>query len=81
MIVEKHLEQISAQKGQIEKKGQSGSPIHNKHKGQQRHHPYQGGSSQGRSSGTGAQFRAMVKPGFGLVCFRCGDLHMQSECS
>lgn len=23
----------------------------------------------------------MVKPGLGLMCFKCGDAHMQSECS
>ncbi|TVU50725.1 hypothetical protein EJB05_02112, partial [Eragrostis curvula] len=26
-------------------------------------------------------WKAVVKPGFGLVCFKCGDPHMQRECS
>ncbi|XP_062179431.1 uncharacterized protein LOC133884047 [Phragmites australis] len=68
-------------KGPKEKKIHFGGPIHKKYKGQQRHQPYRGGPSQIHPPGTSTQFRTVVKPGFGLVCFKCGDSHMQSECS
>jgi hypothetical protein len=68
-------------KGLEEKKSHFGGPIHKKYKGQQRHQPYRGGPSQIHPPGTSTQFRTVVKPGFGLVCFKCGDSHMQSECS
>jgi hypothetical protein len=65
-------------------KGHTGGPIQKKDKNH-RHHPYGGSSSQSRTSGAGSgggstQFRAIAKPGLGLVCFRCGDAHHHSDC-
>ncbi|KAG2538677.1 hypothetical protein PVAP13_9NG420414 [Panicum virgatum] len=72
--------QSQAQKDQ---KGHSGgSSQKDKHR---RHHPYSGSSSQSRASGGGSrdgstQYRATVRPGLGLVCFRCGDAHRRADC-
>ena len=73
-------DQSQAQKDQ---KGHSGgSSQKDKH---HRHHPYSGSSSQSRASGGGSrdgstQYRATVRPGLGLVCFRCGDAHRRVDC-
>ena len=74
-------DQSQAQKDQ---KGHSGSssPKKDKHR---RHHPYSGSSSQSRASGGGSrdgstQYRATIRPGLGLVCFRCGDAHRCADC-
>ena len=74
-------DQSQAQKDQ---KGHSGSssPKKDKHR---RHHPYSGSSSQSCASGGGSrdgstQYRAIVRPGLGLVCFRCGDAHRHADC-
>ncbi|KAG2557250.1 hypothetical protein PVAP13_8NG151206 [Panicum virgatum] len=65
---------------QSDKKGQSGGPIHKKGKFQH-HQPYHGKSSQSSISDKNAtHYRAVAKPGMGLVCFRCGDAHRRSEC-
>ncbi|KAG8083715.1 hypothetical protein GUJ93_ZPchr0016g2527 [Zizania palustris] len=71
---------VDQHKGQYEKKDNSGSPNYKKSKGQQRRQAYYGGSFQIHPPST-TQFRTMVKLGYGLVCFKCGDPHMQSECS
>ena len=62
-------------RSQSDKKGQSGGPIHKKGKFQH-HKPYHGKSSQSSISDKNAtHYRAVAKPGMGLVCFRCGDAH------
>jgi hypothetical protein len=68
----------------LEQKGHTGGPTQKKDKNRH-HHPYGGSSSQPRISGAGSgggstQFRAVAKPGLGLVCFRCGDAHRHSDC-
>jgi hypothetical protein len=70
-----------------DQKGHTGGPTHKKDKNH-RHHPYGGSSSQSRTSGASSgggatQFRAVAKPGLGLVCFRCGDAHHRwsGQCS
>ncbi|XP_062231056.1 uncharacterized protein LOC133928650 isoform X2 [Phragmites australis] len=66
--------------GQIDRKGHSGGPIHKKRKFQ-RHQPYRGSLGRSRTSGgSTTQYRAIPKPGMGMVCFRCGDAHRRSEC-
>jgi hypothetical protein len=67
-----------------DQKGHTGGSTQKKDKNH-RHHPYSGSSSQSRTSGAGSgggspQFRAVAKPGLGLVCFRCGDAHRRSNC-
>jgi hypothetical protein len=67
-----------------DQKGHTRGPTHKKDKNHH-YHPYGGSSSQSRnaeaSSGGGStQFRAVAKPGLGLVCFRCGDAHRRSDC-
>jgi hypothetical protein len=61
--------------GQDARRGNTGGPTHKRGKSQhQRHHPYRGKSSEsGTSGGSTQRFRAVPKPGLGLVCFRCGD--------
>uniref|UniRef100_A0A0A9CRD4 Retrotransposon gag domain-containing protein n=1 Tax=Arundo donax TaxID=35708 RepID=A0A0A9CRD4_ARUDO len=67
-------------RSQGEKKDHSGGPVHKKGKFQ-RHHPYRGKSSHSSASGGSApHYRAVPKPGIGLVCFRCGDAHRRAEC-
>ena len=70
------------QKGQT---GQTGGPIKRKDNKHHRHQPYGGSTSQSHGSGGGSggsfvQYRAIVKPGMGLVCFRCGDAHRRVDC-
>jgi hypothetical protein len=56
-------------RGQSDRKGHSGGPVHKKGKFQ-RHQPYRGKSSQSSASeGSTPQYRAVPKPGMGLVCF------------
>jgi hypothetical protein len=59
---------------QDDKKGHSGGPVHKKDKSHH-HQPYCGKSAQSSASGTTPQYRAIPKPGMGLVCFHCGDAH------
>jgi len=67
-------------RSQDDKKGQSGGPAHKKGRFQ-RHHPYRGKSFHSSSSGGSTpQYRAVPKPGMGLVCFSCGDAHRRAEC-
>ncbi|KAF0922405.1 hypothetical protein E2562_034649 [Oryza meyeriana var. granulata] len=67
-------------RSQGDRKGHSGGPSHKKGKSQ-RHHAYRGSSTQSRTSGgTTPQYRAIPKPGMGMVCFRCGDPHRLKEC-
>ena len=67
-------------RGHDEKKGHSGGPISKKGKFQ-RHHPYRGKSAESSASGGGApKYRAVPKPGMGMVCFRCGEAHRRAEC-
>ena len=61
-----------------DKKGHSGGPAQKKGRFQ-RHQPYHNKSSSD-SSGSTLQYRAIPKPGMGLVCFRCGDAHRRVEC-
>jgi hypothetical protein len=64
------------------RRGNTGGPAHKRGKSQhQRHHPYRGRSSDaGTSGGSTQRFRAVPKPGLGLVCFRFGDAHRRAEC-
>jgi hypothetical protein len=64
---------------QDDKKGHSGGPIHKKDKSHG-HQPYRGKSTQSSASGTTPQYRAIPKPGMGLVCFCYGDAHRCVEC-
>ncbi|XP_062182018.1 uncharacterized protein LOC133886282 [Phragmites australis] len=67
-------------RSQSDRKGHSGGPVHKKGKFQ-RHQPYRGKSSQSSASGGSApQYRAVPKPGLGLVCFRCSNAHRRVEC-
>jgi hypothetical protein len=66
-------------RSQDDKKGHSAGPVHKKDKSH-RHQPYRGKSAQSSASGTTPQYRAIPKPGMGLVCFRCGDAHQRAEC-
>ncbi|KAG2611423.1 hypothetical protein PVAP13_4KG164705 [Panicum virgatum] len=53
--------------GQKDQKGHSGGLIQKKDK----HRGSRDGSTQ---------YRAVVRPGLGLVCFRCGDAHRRADC-
>jgi hypothetical protein len=64
---------------QDDKKGHSGGPVYKKDKSHH-HQPDLGKSAQSSASGTTPQYRAIPKPGMGLVCFRCGDTHRRVEC-
>jgi hypothetical protein len=68
--------------GQDARRGNTGGPAHKRGKSQhQRHHPYLGKSSEsGTSGGSTHRYRAVPKPGLGLVCFRCGEAHHRAEC-
>jgi hypothetical protein len=67
-----------------DQKGHTGGPTQKKDKNCY-HLPYGGSSSQSRTSGAGygggsTQLCAIAKPGLGLVCFCCGDVHRRSDC-
>jgi hypothetical protein len=67
-----------------DQKGHTGHPTQKKDKNHH-HHPYGGSCSQSHTSRAGSgsgstQFRAITKPGLGLVCFRCGDAQCCSDC-
>jgi hypothetical protein len=73
---------VDQPRGQDARRGNTGGPAHKWGKSQhQRHHPYHGKSSDsGTLGGSTQRFRAVPKPGLGLVCFRCGDAHRRAEC-
>jgi hypothetical protein len=73
---------VDQPRGQDARRGNTGGPAHKRGKSQhQRHHPYHGKSSElGTSGGSTQWYRAVPKPGLGLVCFRCGDAHRRAEC-
>jgi hypothetical protein len=73
---------VDQPRGQDARRGNTGGPAHKRGKSQhQRHHPYHGKSSDsGTLGGSTQRFRAVPKPGLGLVCFRCGDAHRRAEC-
>jgi hypothetical protein len=73
---------VDQPRGQDARRGNTGGPTHKRGKSQhQCHHPYRGKSSDsGTSRGSTQRFRAIPKPGLGLVCFRCGDSHRLAEC-
>jgi hypothetical protein len=67
-----------------DQKGHTRGPTQKKDKNHRRH-PYGDSSSQSHSArassgGGSTQFRAVAKPGLGLVCFHCGDAHHRSDC-
>jgi hypothetical protein len=73
---------VDQPRGQDTRRGNSGGLAHKRGKSQhQRHHPFRGKSSESGASGGSTQwYRAVPKPGLGLVCFRCGDAHRRAEC-
>jgi hypothetical protein len=73
---------VDQPRGQDARRGNTGGLAHKRGKSQhQHHHPYCGKSSDsGTSGGSTQRFRAIPKPGLGLVCFRCGDAHRRAEC-
>jgi hypothetical protein len=73
---------VDQPRGQDARRGNIGGLAHKRGKSQhQRHHPYRGKSSDsGTSGGSTQRFRAVPKPGLGLVCFRYGDAHRRAEC-
>jgi hypothetical protein len=73
---------VDQPRGQDARKGYTRGLGHKKGKSQhQRHHPYCGKSSEsGTSGGSTQRYRAVPKPGLGLVCFRCGEAHRRVEC-
>jgi hypothetical protein len=71
----------SSSRDLVESKAQSNGPIHKKEKSH-RHHPYRGSSEQSYTTGESTpQYRAIPKPGMGMVCFRCGDPHRRRDCT
>jgi hypothetical protein len=67
-------------RSQDDKKEHSSGPVHKKDKSH-RHQPYRGKSAQSSAlGGATPQYRAIPKPGMGLVCFQCGDAHRRAEC-
>jgi hypothetical protein len=73
---------VDQPRGQDARRGNTRGPAHKRGKSQhQRHHPYRGKSSEsGTSGGSTQRYRAVPKPGLGLVCFCCGDAHRRAEC-
>jgi hypothetical protein len=73
---------VDQPRGQDARRGNTGGLAHKRGKSQhQSHHPYRGKSSEsGTSGGNNQRYRAVPKPGLGLVCFCCGDAHRRAEC-
>jgi hypothetical protein len=73
---------VDQPRGQDARRGDTGGPAHKRGKSQhQCHHPYRVKSfDSGTLGGSTQRFRAIPKPGLGLVCFRCGDAHRRAEC-
>ena len=69
-------------RGQGARRGNTGGPAHKRGKSQhQHHHPYRGKPSEsGTSGGSNHTYRAVPKPGLGLVCFHCGEAHRRAKC-
>jgi hypothetical protein len=73
---------VDQPRGQDVMRGNTGGPAHKRGKSQhQRHHPYRGKPSEScTSGGSTLRYRAVPKPGLGLVCFCCGEAHHRAEC-
>jgi hypothetical protein len=73
---------VDLPRGHDARRGNIRGPSHKRGKSQhQCHHPYSGKPSKsGTSGGSTLRYRAVPKPGLGLVFFHCGEAHRRAEC-